>query len=281
MGRSRRILAPLVCLLGLGALNLVFTPTVSAADEHCPQVRQVDDGTAANALTPPIVLTPETGSAQRIVNFGTSRAPKPVTKLRFVTDKPLPASVTPEQLNFDAFLSRAGDTLDSTDFPDPRFSAPRISQDRQSITFTACLDPGSIPPGKYVGSITLSGPPGLSAASVALTVNAKTQTWFGIGAGLSLLAAFVLLVLKDAAAFRRKSTTNPPDWAHSFLHPIADPIWWATTVVALAAAFGTLWAVYASNPAWGSGGFSDASALIGATFAAVGGHTIISTLTPS
>jgi hypothetical protein len=141
-------------------------------------------------------------------------------------------------------------------------------------------NPGSIPAGKYVGSITLSGPPGLSAASVALTVNAKTATWFYVGLGFSLFAAFVLLVVKDAAAFRSK-TKPTPKWVPSFTHPIADPIWWVTTVVALVTAFGTLWAVYASNPAWGSGEFSDVTALIGAAFAAVGGHTIISTLTPS
>jgi hypothetical protein len=51
--------------------------------------------------------------------------------------------------------------------------------------------------------------------------------------------------------------------------------------VALGAAFGALYAIYAGNPAWGSGGFSDIAALIGAAFAAIGGHTIISTLTPS
>jgi hypothetical protein len=197
-----------------------------------------------------------------------------------MADKPLPDSLNPQQLNFDALISRAGDTLESTDFPDPTFSEPRISPDRQSIIFDICLNPGSIPPGKYVGAVTLSGPPGLGAASVSLTVNAKTDTPFYAGSALSLIAAFLLLVLKDAAAFRGK--TNPlPRWGESFLHPLADPVWWATTIVALGAAFGTLYAVYAGNPAWGSGGFSDIATLIGAAFAAVGGQTIISTLTPS
>jgi hypothetical protein len=164
--------------------------------------------------------------------------------------------------------------------PAPAFSEPRISQDRQSITFDICLNPGSIPPGKYVGAVTLSGPPGLGAASVSLTVNAKVDIPFYAGSAVALIAAFLLLVLKDAAAYRGK-TSPLPNWPTSFGHPLADPIWWVTTIVALGAAFGALYAIYAGNPAWGSGGFSDIAALIGAAFAAIGGQTIISTLTPS
>jgi hypothetical protein len=264
---------------GLGAINLLGQTAAIAANAPC--TRQVNDGATAQVLTTPIVLSPAPGSAQRIENFGTSRKTKTIRRLMFTTDKPLPDAVTAPQLNFDALISRAGDTLESTDFPDPKFTEPRISQDRQSITFNACLDPGQIPAGKYVGSITLSGPPGLSAASVALTVNAKTATWFYVGAGLALAAAFLLLVVKDAAAYRSKTSNPTPNWAHSFAHPVTDPIWWVTTVIALATAFGTLWAVYSNDPAWGSGEFSDVSALIGAAFAAVGGQTIISTLTPS
>jgi hypothetical protein len=116
-----------------------------------------------------------------------------------------------------------------------------------------------------------------------LTVNAKVDTPFWVGSAISLIAAFLLLVLKDAAAYRGKQLTPPdsPDWGSSFLHPLTDPVWWVTTIVALGAAFGALYASYAGNPAWGSGGFSDIAALIGAAFAAIGGRTIISTLTPS
>jgi hypothetical protein len=226
-----------------------------------------------------ITLAPDARSAQRIVNFDASRATKVVHHVTFTADKPLPASVTPQQLSFDAFLARAGDTLESTDFPDPTFSQPRISRDRQSITFDICLKPDSIPPGKYVGSVTLSGPPGLSPASVALTVNAKTDTLFYLGSLISLLVAAGLLLLKDAAAYKQKDATIT--WLKAFLHPVEDPLWWATAIAALAAAFGTLYAVYAANPAWGSGGFSDIASLIAAGFAAVGGATILSTLTPS
>lgn len=258
---------------------LLLPQPAAGATGPCP--RHLDDGTTGTALSSPIALTPASSSAQRIVNFGTSRATKVVKRLVFVADKPLPDSLNSQQLNFDALVSRAGDTLESTDFPDPTFSEPRISQDRQTITFDICLKPGSIPPGKYVGAVTLSGPPGLGAASVSLTVNAKVDTPFYVGSAVALFAAFLLLVLKDAAAFRKKHPDTPPGWGSSFLHPLADPLWWTTTAVALGAAFGTLYAVYAGNPAWGSGGFSDIAALIGASFAAIGGQTIISTLTPS
>lgn len=261
----------------LGIFGLLVPGTGFAATDPCP--RHLDDSANAPALSSAIALTAAPGSAQRIVNFGTSRATKMVKRLTFTADKPLPDSLTPDQLNFDALVSRAGDTLESTDFPDPTFSQPRISQDRQSVRFAVCLNPGSIPPGKYVGSVTLSGPPGLSAASLSLTVNAKTATLFYIGSVLSLIVAFLLLVLKDAAAYKKANA--PRNWGHSFLHPLIDPVWGATTLVALGAAFGTLYAVYAGNPAWGSGGFSDIAALIGAGFAAVGGHTIITALTPS
>jgi hypothetical protein len=88
-------------------------------------------------------MTPAPSSAQRIVNFATNRATKVVKRVVLMADKPLPDSLQIEQLNFDALISRAGDTLESTDFPDPTFSQPRISQDRQSIAFDICLNPGA------------------------------------------------------------------------------------------------------------------------------------------
>jgi hypothetical protein len=266
------------CLLGLVLLAL---PSAAGAATPAPPLctRHVDDAATGPALSPAITLSPSPDSAQRIVNLGTNRGMKTVQRLTFTTDRALPASLTADQLTLDALISRAGTSLESTDFPDPTFSNPRISEDRQSITFTACLSPGSIPPGKYVGSVTLSGPPGLSAASTSLTINAKVASLFWLGSALSLVVAFMLIVLKDAAAYRKKTTSA--DWFHAFLEPVQDPLWWATTLITIAVAFGTLYGVYSSNPAWGSGGFADIAALISAGFAAVGGHTIITTLTPS
>jgi hypothetical protein len=254
--------------------------------------RHVDDAAPGPALDSPIALTPSSDSLQQIVNFGTDRTrTKYVREVVLTADKPLPATLTAQQLNFDAVISRAGATLESTDFPAPSFSTPVISPDRQSIAFEVCLNPGSqLDPGKYVGAVTLSGPAGLSAVSVSLTVNAKVAWLFYAWSAVALGAALLLLVLKDAAGYRRAHPETKDrktdkyrstSWGRSFAQPLADPLWWATTVVALGTAFGALYATYAGNPAWGAGGFSDYSALIGAGFAAIGGHTIISALTPS
>ena len=254
--------------------------------------RHLDDAAAGPALDSPIALTPSSDSLQQIINFGTDRTTtKYVREVVVTADKPLPATLTAQQLNFDAVISRAGSTLESTDFPAPTFSTPVISPDRQSVAFEVCLNPGAqLAPGKYVGAVTLSGPAGLSAVSVSLTVNAKVAWLFYAWSAAALGAALLLLVLKDAAAYRKAHPETkdrktdkyrPTTWGASFARPLADPLWWATTVVALGTAFGALYATYAGNPAWGAGGFSDYSALIGAGFAAIGGHTIISALTPS
>jgi len=278
--KRRRMKWLAIGLLGCASLLLPGAAAgATTSGNPCP--RHLDDGTIGAPVSPPIALTAAPGSTQRIINFGTGRATKIVKRLVFTADKPLPDLLNPQELNLDALISRAGDTLESTDFPDPTFSQPRISEDRQSITFAVCLSPGSIPPGKYVGGVTLSGPPGLGASSVSLTINAKVATLFYGGALAALLGALALLVLKDAAAFKNKEANKNTHWPEAFKHPLKDPLWWATTLVALITAFGTLYAVYAANPAWGAGGFSDTAALIGAAFAAIGGHTIISTLTPS
>src|SRR5260370_6974577 len=122
---------------------LVPQPAVGATSP-CP--RHLNDGTTGTALSSPLALTPASSSAQRIVNFGTSRATKVVKRLVFTSDKPLPDSLTPPQLNFDALISRAGDTLESTDFPDPTFTEPRISHDPQPIPSAISLNPPPPPP---------------------------------------------------------------------------------------------------------------------------------------
>jgi hypothetical protein len=121
---------------------------------------------------------------------------------------------------------------------------------------------------------------------VSLTINAKAKWLFWIGVFVALGIALALLLLKDAAAYYKSSPDvgSPPRavrWRDAFVHPLRDPLWCATTVVALGTAFGALYAVYAGNPAWGADGLTDISGLVAGGFAAVGGHTIVTTLTPS
>jgi hypothetical protein len=241
----------------------------------------LNHGASAPTLSQDIELTPAPGSAQRNMNFGSSRERKIVKGVRFEANKKLPDSLSAQQLSFDALLSRASDKSESMDFPDPTFTGPKILPDRKSIKFDICLSPGSIPPDKYSGSVTLSGPAGLTGASVLLTANVKRTFWWYWMARvtIALLLAFFLLVLKDAAAYKKDHPNDRWRWK-PWKDPLGNPVWWTTTIVALGGAFGVLYAVYAGDPAWGSGGFEDFAAMIGAAFAAVGGHTIITTLSP-
>ncbi len=46
-------------------------------------------------------------------------------------------------------IVRSGETTDSVSFPDPKFSALKLSGNRKRITFRACLDPPEdLPAGK-------------------------------------------------------------------------------------------------------------------------------------
>ena len=170
------------------------------------------------AVKPPIDLAPTTQSAQKLVNFGTNRGVRIVRHVTVTAAKPLPPSVTPEQISFEANLSRTGNTLETAEFPDPTFSLPTISADRQSISFSICLNADGIAAGKYVGLVTVSGPVGLGAASINLTVNAKDAQLFTIGWIVALLGAFSLLLIKDAAAAKTKDN----DWGKALLVPLAN-----------------------------------------------------------
>jgi hypothetical protein len=204
------------------------------------------------------------------VNFGTDREEKFVRNIRLTLNRPLPKDVTPKQINFEALISRSGDSLESIDLSDPTFTEPWFGSERKAIAFTACLNPEGIASGKYVGAITVSGPPGLSASSVNLTVTAKNGCLFWIGAALSLVIAFLLLLFKDAAAVFK---TN---WCEALAMPLKDLRWWGATALGVGGAFGTLYGIYANDPSWGASGIGAVVALIGSGFAAIGGKSIAS-----
>jgi hypothetical protein len=252
-------------LAGLG------TSAVQAKTPECP--RKLNDAEPGAALKPAVTLTPTAQSAQKQVNFGTDTDPKPIQDVRLTSNRALPESVTPAQINFEALISRSGDTLESTDFPDPTFTQPRISADRKAVTFTVCLDPEGISAGKYVGTITVSGPPGLSATSINLTVTAKNGSLFELGIVVAVVLCFVLLLFKDAVAWFKEPGDN---WLNALKKPLIDMRWWAATVIGLGAAFGTLYAGYANDPAWGANGFAAVIALVGSGVAGIGGKSIIS-----
>jgi hypothetical protein len=172
-------------------------PAEAMAQASC--TRQVNVARPGERVDPPIKLTPTTQSAQRQLNFDTERDPKVISRIVVTADQALPSGVMPDQLGYDAVLSRTGETLESADFPTPKFTEPVIRQDRRTIIFSACLDPGDAEAGKYVGLVELNGPDGVSPTSVAVTVNLKDGTLFWPGFLAALAIAFVLLLIKDAA----------------------------------------------------------------------------------
>jgi hypothetical protein len=246
---------------------------MAEAEKECP----VKTNTARSgvALKPPVMLQPTAQSNQKLVNFGTSREPKIVRHLTVSSDKPLPPSLTSAQINYDAVLSRTGDTLQTAEFPEPTFSPAYISHDRRSISFAMCLNPKDIEPGKYVGSIGVGGPEGLGGAAITLTANAKDGELFTIAWIVALFAAFGLLVLKDTVAAK---TGDSVTWGSAFVKGVWNPFWVVATIIALFVTFGALYKVYSDDPSWGATGFAGLIALVGTATAAVGGHAIVTTL---
>lgn len=270
----RRRIAVTLVLTALG----VFASAPAAAlatSESC--TRSLNDAVAGPKIDPPLALATTAQSAQRQVNFGTDREPKTVRSLTLTTEKSLPDSLTSAQLNFESLLSRTGDGIETAEFPDPTFTDPRISPDRKSITFSACLDPKDISAGKYVGTITIGGPAGLGAAAINLTLTAKDGSLFFFFLALSLLIAFALLLTKDAATAYTAAGDNA-NWGNALLVPLKDLRWWVATIVAMGTAFGVVYAAYDNDPSWGASGIAAGLALIASAFAAVGGHAIITSL---
>jgi hypothetical protein len=266
-----RVVASLA-LTGAAALHSSVVFAATAEERECPV--KTNTAKLGAQLKPPVELAATQQSAQKLVNFGTSRGFKIIRHLTVTASKPLPIGLEPAQLNFDAVLSRTGNTLESAEFRDPTFSHAYISEDRRSISFAACLNPAGISPGKYVGFITVSGPEGLGSASIGLTANAKDGLLFYVSSVAAIVAAFALLVLKDAAP--AKDANNK--WKEAFGQPLTNPLWWAATVIALFSTFGSVYTIYANDPAWGASGFASLVSLVGAATAAVGGHTILTTL---
>jgi hypothetical protein len=223
--------------------------------------RRVNDVTDFGpALSDPVVLSPDTDSEQRLKNFDGNRGTKVFRDIRLVSDKRLPDALNPGQINFDALIERAADKLESVDFPDPTFTAPRISTNRKQISFDMCLNAKGVSPGKYVGNVTVSGPDGLGEARVGITANLKARflIWL-IFAAIAMLFACAAMFFKDWT----KDKTS------------IDRKWWFKTIGTLVVAFGALAAVYLNDPTWGAGLFASFIALVGTALAAVGGRKLI------
>ena len=281
-----------VIILLWGGVNDARRAAPPAPDlaKDCPWT---NDRTAAAApgrpIRPEIGLSPAEGSAQQVRNIDADRDPEVIRNIRLETSRPLPRHVKPEQLEIYANpLIRTGDeALETITFPEPRFIRARFIGGRQRIQFGVCLDPSGLPAGRYTGLVNISGPPGITGTTVAITANTKDAKWFRRGAIVALLAALVTLLFRGAAEKRlelRDAPTevrpNPPwpKWRNGLGAAIVDGQFVFTSIIALATAFGALYGTYSNDPAWGASGLTGTFSLVVTAFAAVGGQSLLAGL---
>lgn len=230
--------------------------TGTASTGECP--RKNGSVVEAPALKAPITLTPASGKTQGLVNFGTSRSPKTATFI-FVADKPLPASVGPDNLELIADpMLRSGDTLETTTFKRPTFSQPVFGKNRTRIEFDVCLNPAGVDPGKYTTVVTLGGPTGVNSATAGLTANLKAGTWFWIVLGIAMILTGLLLFAKES-----KRAGPKPTW------------WWLSPAALILGAAVAMWKVWDADPSWGANPGAAAVALVAAGLSAIGAQSIV------
>jgi hypothetical protein len=220
-----------------------------------------------------VTLTPDTPT--EVVNFGPGRGTKDID-IVLNASAALPAWFTAGHLEVDVprRLRRVGENLQSVTGSAPTLSAVRIGGHKR-VVFTVCIDGSKLPAGRYSGLVTVDGPAGIETAAVAITANAKNGVLWWWGFGGALLVALVVLFYRGAAD-RRTGTPAPP-WRTAAWGAFTDPTWWASSLVSLGAAFGTVYAIYAGNPAWGEDGPAAVFALIGATLTAAGVQSFLAT----
>jgi len=224
-------------------------------------------------------------------NFGSSRE-----KIEAVFKLTSESEILPDvkkqlELVADPML-RLGETTDSASFPEPTFSALSISGNHKTIRFRVCLDPSSgLNAGKYLGTISLEGPPGVDTTTVSITANAKDGRVFWFSAAVALFLAFLVLLYKaanDERARRKTDAAGITDantktvelkkaenyWTAAW-KMLIDPTWLVPTLFVLGSTFGALWVLYDTNPSWGDAGIvTSAFAIVGAAFAAIGARQI-------
>jgi hypothetical protein len=287
---------------GLGACVWALAPIAAAqpATNDQPEcTRQPGQGVAGPPLKKPVKLVPD--AAAQAVNFGGSRGTKSTDVVLSATPA-LPPSVTADQLRLDILhrFTRASQTLPTESAAPPSFSQPKISPGRDRVSFTVCLNGAGLEPGSYAGALIVEGPKGVAPTTISVTENAKNATlarWLAVGV---LVAAFLFLLLRGAAARQMKheedmlaEAANKGDAAevrqvhnnprqHNvawyFIGVMQDLNWWMTTLVALGVAAGSIIAIYSANAAWGADTLTSVAALVSPVFTAVGVQSVVTSL---
>lgn len=290
-----------LCAGGVALLSTPFTATAMAdtcprsANQPTPQEPKKAKGKGKKGGSKPATITLKPETASEVVNFGGARGTKSVDVV-LLASQPLPKTFSPKQLELDSpkRFQRAGQALDSASLPLPRFSNPQLIEHRKKILLRICLDADGAKPGTYSGAVYISGPRGIGSTSVAMTANLKTSgAFFLLAQILAILLALFLLLLKAAKEendrlkeARKKEvddgereTPKPIKWREAILPNLTDLGFWASTLIALGAAFVAMRAIYDSTPAWGTETWTNVFALFGTAFGAAGIGSLLTTFT--
>jgi hypothetical protein len=166
----------------------------------------------------------------------------------------------------------------SEELPAPTFTAPRISADRARIFLRICVSAKGGAPGSYSGSVSIGGPPGVSATNASINVTLKEQRSIFLGlefiAGLVALAA---LAIKGTADYQKEkfegveTNKQPPwNWFHAFTYNWRTVPGAVTSIFGLIAALGGAYLLYHKGEAWGADLTADGIAALQGALTAVG-----------
>ena len=290
-------------MLVVGLLLATYPAVAHGAEkqELAKCTRHSGQGSAGPKLSPTVKLVPDVPA--EIINFGGSDAHEFVDVVLTATPA-LPHTVRADQISLGVLrrFTRASQTLRRETAPTPTFTEPQISPNRDRVTFTVCLSGSGLKAGSYGGSVYIEGPTGLSPASVSITENAKNRGLAIVGAIVALVAAFIFLWLRGAAARQVAAEQEqaaqladaakandpariasikaaPPKSVRRYLGGVFQDLNWViTTLVALGAALGTIIGIYNANPAWGADLLGSLVGLVGPTFTAVGVQSVVASL---
>lgn len=254
-----------LCLVAAG----LFVPTAvaqGATTEECPIPANTEAAPGPVLKTPITLSVTEPDPPTEVINFDNGRGVKSFTVV-LKASSPLPPSFNADQLEFSnpRALKRVSTDLESASLAFPTFSKPDIYSARERISFQTCIDAKDAPAGTYTGQISVSGPSGLTGASVGVTANLKSLGRFLLVGGASLVAAFLLLLAKEANDTKEKGS-----WLGAMPAQLGQGSFWGPTIIGLIAAGLAIASIYAKNPAWGADLWESLATLGGAAFGATG-----------
>jgi hypothetical protein len=203
-----------------------------------------------------------------------------MTDISVTASPALPETVRSEDIAIELpqRFARSGAGLTSSYLPSPTFSPPEILEHGKVIAFTLCVDATKVEAGSYVGQVIVDGPPGIQAATVAITLNAKDQETFVIGLAAAILVAIALMLLRGVKG-NYDGQGAPKDIGKAFRETMTEYFgFWTATAIGIGAAVAAMLQVYDSNVSWGADTVSSLLALGGTAISAAGVGTFLSSI---